>query len=84
MAKSNCKTFIFLLMRKNAAVRHPAANCFAKGEFSEQEGTSPPYGYAKTQQKSPVPYRNGAFFVSEKPASTYFHRPFPANYLRHK
>ena len=35
----------------------------------------------KTQQKSPE------IFISElfvKSATTYFHKPFPANYLRHK
>src|SRR5699024_3960999 len=35
------------------------------------------------QNKTPEVHTSGVSFC-EKPASTYFHRPCPANYLRHK
>ena len=36
------------------------------------------------EQKRPTPLRDKALCLKEKSASTYFHRPSPANYLRHE
>ena len=40
--------------------------------------------FSALQVKEKALSQNGIGLCFEKPASTYFHRPFPANYLRHK